>query len=109
MPETQADSADQDFNQILEHRKQDCDAFYASGMPAGLSAEQQLVFRQLMAGMLWSKQFYNYNIAPWLQQRGIDPLASISEQGFRNQQWHHMNNCDVISMPPCAFNPPELW
>jgi hypothetical protein len=64
-----------------------------------LNAEQQLVFRQAMAGMLWSKQFYNYDIAPWLQERGIDPLAATNAQGFRNQQWHHMNNCDVISMP----------
>jgi hypothetical protein len=49
--------------------------------------------------MLWSKQFYNYDIAPWLQQRGIDPLGAVNGQGFRNQQWHHMNNSDVISMP----------
>jgi len=98
-PETLAEPADHDFDQILEHRKQDCDDFYACVMPAGLNAEQQLVFRQAVAGMLWSKQFYNYDIAPWLQQRGIDPLGSNNDQGFRNQQWHHMNNCDVISMP----------
>jgi len=98
-PETQAECSDQDFDQILSRRKQDCDAFYACVMPAGLSAEQKLVFRQAMAGMLWSKQFYNYDIAPWLQQRGIDPLGVNNVQDFRNQQWHHMNNCDVISMP----------
>ena len=97
--ESQDDSADQDFDQILTLRKQDCDAFYAHVMPAGLNAERQLVFRQAMAGMLWSKQFYNYDIAPWLHERGIDPLAATNAQGFRNQQWHHMNNCDVISMP----------
>jgi hypothetical protein len=97
--DSQADSADRDFDQILDLRKQDCDAFYLHVMPAGLNAEQQLVFRQAMAGMLWSKQFYNYDIAPWLQERGIDPLAATNAQGLRNQQWHHMNNCDVISMP----------
>ena len=93
------DSAFHDFDQILDRRKQDCDDYYAKVMPAGLSTEQKLVFRQAVAGMLWSKQFYNYDIAPWLQQRGIDPLGVINGQGFRNQQWHHMNNCDVISMP----------
>ena len=98
-PETQNDSANHDFDQILDCRKQDCDDYYARVMPAGLSTEQKLVFRQAVAGMLWSKQFYNYDIAPWLQQRGIDPLGVINGQGFRNQQWHHMNNCDVISMP----------
>ena len=93
------DSAFHDFDQILDRRKQDCDDYYAKVMPAGLSTEQKLVFRQAVAGMLWSKQFYNYDIAPWLQQRGIDPLGAVNGQGFRNQQWHHMNNCDVISMP----------
>ena len=97
--ETQDDSAYHDFNQILDRRKQECDDFYAWVMPAGFSAEQKLVFRQAMAGMLWSKQFYNYDIAPWLQKRGIDPLGFNNAQGFRNQQWHHMNNSDVISMP----------
>ena len=98
-PETQNDSAYRDFDRILDRRRQDCDDYYARVMPAGFSAEQKLVFRQAMAGMLWSKQFYNYDITPWLQQRGIDPLGTDKAQGFRNQQWHHMNNCDVISMP----------
>ena len=97
--ESQDDSAYHGFDQIFNRRKQDCDDYYARVMPAGFSAEQKLVFRQAMAGMLWSKQFYNYDIAPWLQQRGIDPLGLINGDGFRNQQWHHMNNCDVISMP----------
>jgi len=98
-PEIQGATDEEDFDQVLNQRKLDCDDFYTAVMPAGLSAEQQLVFRQAMAGMLWSKQFYNYDIAPWLEQRGIDPLAGDQEQSFRNKQWHHMNNCDVISMP----------
>jgi hypothetical protein len=98
-PEIQEEADERGFDQGLNQRKQDCDDFYAAVMPAGLSAERQLVFRQAMAGMLWSKQFYNYDIASWLQQRGIDPLAGDHAQSFRNKQWHHMNNCDVISMP----------
>ena len=82
-PDAKAEATDQAFDQIFAERKQDCDEFYTQVMPAGFSAEQQLVFRQAMAGMLWSKQFYNYDIAPWLQQRGIDPLASHHGQGFR--------------------------
>ena len=98
-PETYVNAAGQNFDPILKQRRQDCDNFYAKVSPAGLSTEQQLVFRQAMAGMLWSKQFYNYDIASWLQQRGIDPLAGDQAQSFRNKQWHHMNNSDVISMP----------
>lgn len=97
--ETQDNSAYSDFDQIFHCKKQDCDDYYARVMPAGLSTEQKLVFRQAVAGMLWSKQFYNYDITPWLQQRGINPLGAMNGQGFRNQQWYHMNNCDVISMP----------
>jgi len=97
--EIQTGQTAQGFDQLLERRRQESDAFYACVMPAGLSADQQLIFRQAMAGMLWSKQFYNYDISPWLQQRGIDPLGDKNTQSFRNQQWHHMNNCDVISMP----------
>jgi hypothetical protein len=55
--ETRADLADSDFDQVLDRRQQDCDEFYTYAMPAELSAEQKLVFRQAMAGMLWSKQF----------------------------------------------------
>jgi hypothetical protein len=95
----EAKPAHQDFDQVLDHRKQDCDDFYAWLVPTGLSADQKLVFRQAMAGMLWSKQFYNYDIVTWLQQRGVDPLGMSGEEGIRNQQWQHMNNCDVISMP----------
>jgi len=97
--ELQQNSAYHDFDQIFNRKKQECDDYYARVMPARFSAEQKLVFRQAMAGMLWSKQFYNYDITSWLQQRGIDPLGFNNAQGFRNQQWHHMNNCDVISMP----------
>ena len=98
-PESNNASAYEDFDQVLDRRKKDCDDYYSSVMPAGFSAEQKLVFRQAMAGMLWSKQFYNYDITPWLQQRGVDPLGTDKAKGFRNQQWHHMNNCNVISMP----------
>jgi hypothetical protein len=97
--ETQPGASVESFDEILDRRQQECEDFYAGVMPAGLSAEQMLVFRQAMAGMMWSKQFYNYDITPWLQQRGIDPLGDTNAQSFRNQQWHHMNNCDVISMP----------
>jgi len=92
-------SANQDFDRILDRRRQDCDDCYACLMPASLSADQKLVYRQAMAGMLWSKQFYNYDITSWLHERGIDPLGFNKVKAFRNQQWHHMNNCDVISMP----------
>ena len=95
----EADIVGPGFDQILDQRRKECGDFYDVVMPAGLSAEKKLIFKQAMAGMLWSKQFYNYDISSWLRERGVNPLGIKNAQGIRNQQWHHMNNCDVISMP----------
>jgi hypothetical protein len=55
--------------------------------------------RQALAGMLWSKQFYNYDVERWLSDRGSDPFTSRRRQASRNDRWHHMLNSDVLSMP----------
>jgi hypothetical protein len=55
--------------------------------------------RQALAGMLWSKQFYHYDVDKWLEERGSDPFKTTRKQAPRNDQWHHMYNGDVISMP----------
>jgi hypothetical protein len=55
--------------------------------------------RQALAGMLWSKQFYHYDVDKWLEERGSDPFKPARKQSPRNDHWHHMYNGDVISMP----------
>jgi len=55
--------------------------------------------RQALAGMLWSKQFYLYDVDRWLSERGADPFKSRRRHAPRNDRWHHMLNADVISMP----------
>ena len=55
--------------------------------------------RQALAGMLWSKQFYHYDVDKWLEERGSDPFKAIRKAAPRNDHWHHMYNGDVISMP----------
>jgi hypothetical protein len=55
--------------------------------------------RQALAGMLWSKQFYYYDVDKWLEERGSDPFKANREAAPRNDRWHHMYNGDVISMP----------
>ena len=52
-----------------------------------------------MAGMLWSKQFYLYDINRWLDERGSDPFKPNIRPASRNSDWHHMYNAAVISMP----------
>ena len=55
--------------------------------------------RQALAGMLWSKQYYNYDVDRWLEEHGADPFASGPRRAPRNDRWHHMYNADMISMP----------
>jgi hypothetical protein len=55
--------------------------------------------RQALAGMMWSKQFYHYDVDKWLEERGSDPFKATRKQAPRNDHWHHMYNGDVISMP----------
>jgi hypothetical protein len=87
------------FEEVLRARRGDSDAFYASITPASLSADQANVMRQALAGMLWSKQFYHYDVDKWLEERGSDPFKASRKAAPRNEHWHHMYNGDVISMP----------
>lgn len=87
------------FDEVLQARKQEADEFYATVIPATLSADTANVMRQALAGMLWSKQFYHYDVDKWLEERGSDPFKPSRKQAPRNDLWHHMYNGDVISMP----------
>ncbi len=55
--------------------------------------------RQALAGMLWSKQFYGYDVGRWLGEHGVDRYATKGAVAARNERWSHMDNADVISMP----------
>jgi hypothetical protein len=87
------------FDAIMVERRNDADQFYASVIPPSLSADQTLVARQAIAGMLWSKQFYFYDVDQWLEERGSDPYNRRQRRAPRNDHWHHMYNADIISMP----------
>jgi len=87
------------FDEIIEIRRKETDEFYASVIPASLDADAALVMRQAMAGMLWSKQFYYFDVNRWLEERGSDPFHPSRKPAPRNGHWHHMYNADVISMP----------
>ena len=87
------------FDQLLAQRSLEADEFYASITPASLGQDEANVMRQALAGMLWSKQFYFYDVDKWLEERGSDPFKATRRVAPRNDQWHHMYNGDVISMP----------
>jgi hypothetical protein len=86
------------FNDIFAQRLKEADAFYATVIPATLGRDAANVMRQALAGMLWSKQFFNFDVDQWLSERGADPFRP-QRAAPRNDRWHHMHNADVISMP----------
>jgi hypothetical protein len=87
-----------EFDATIAQRKQEADEFYKSVIPASLSADSANVMRQALAGMLWSKQFYYYDVERWLDEHGADPFKPIRSP-LRNTQWHHMYNAHILSMP----------
>jgi hypothetical protein len=87
------------FDQVMQQRRDEADEFYASVIPPSLDADAANVMRQALAGMLWSKQYFYYDINRWLEERGCDPFLPSGKRAPRNEQWHHMYNADVISMP----------
>ncbi len=89
----------QDFDAIFEARQQDADEFYADIQKNITSDDEKLVQRQAFAGMIWSKQFYNYNISKWLTGDANEPKPPVERLKGRNTSWQHLNNADIISMP----------
>jgi hypothetical protein len=82
----------------LANRRHEADEFYASLAPVE-DPEQATVLRQALAGMLWSKQFYHYDVERWLEGDPTQPAPPASRRNGRNSQWTHLSNRDVISMP----------
>jgi len=90
---------DRDFDAQLDQRQAEADEFYAELTPAGTPPDEALVLRQALAGMLWSKQFYNYSVQRWLEGDPAGPAPPPQRRFGRNSDWQHLDNRDVISMP----------
>jgi len=88
-----------DFDKIMAARLADADEFYERIAPKNLTEDELRVHRQALAGMLWSKQYYYFDLDKWLTEHGSHPLVGPGDGGARNPQWFHMLNQDVISMP----------
>ena len=87
------------FDRIFKSRIADADEFYQRITPNSLNEDQRRVHRQALAGMLWSKQYYYFDVDRWLQEHRSHPLMESGGRGVRNTEWFHMLNADVISMP----------
>jgi Mannosylglycerate hydrolase MGH1-like glycoside hydrolase domain len=88
-----------DFDQVFTSRIADADEFYARITPRSLGEDARLVHRQALAGMLWTKQYYHFDLEQWLAEHNSRPLVESPRAGVRNTEWFHMLNADIISMP----------
>jgi hypothetical protein len=87
-----------DFEAAFKARQAEADAFYDEITPKTVTSDEARVMRQALAGMLWSKQFFYYDVSRWLREHGDKPEEGIRAR-VRNKDWFHMYNADIISMP----------
>ena len=88
-----------EFDALFAQRIAEADAFYATVIPDCLPDDDKRVMRQAFAGLLWSKQFYHYDVRRWLDGDPAQPAPPPERQRGRNREWTHLYNADVISMP----------
>jgi hypothetical protein len=86
------------FESLMAARRRDADAFYETVTPLSVGPEQARVLRQALAGMLWTKQYYYFDLDRWLSEHGAHPLLG-GQRVVRNRSWFHMVNDNIISMP----------
>jgi len=86
------------FDQVMKTRQSEAEEFYQGITPAKVSKDEALVMRQALAGMLWGKQYFGYDVDKWLKEHGVDPFGAQAG-GTRNHEWFHMVNGSIISMP----------
>ncbi|MDT7543187.1 MAG: hypothetical protein QOE33_3091 [Acidobacteriota bacterium] len=87
------------FDQVFAKRIAETEEFYASVIPSNLSDEERRVVRQAYAGLLWSKQFYHYDVGAWLEGDPNQPAPPKQRLEGRNHEWTNLYNRDVVSMP----------
>ena len=89
----------EEFEKKYKQRKAEADEFYSQLAPSEPVSDVILVQRQAYAGLLWSKQYYNYEVETWLEGDPGLPPPPESRQSGRNSEWKHLFNRDIISMP----------
>ena len=88
-----------DFDSILAQRRRETDEFYADLQRDITDLDARNVQRQAFAGMIWSKQFFYYDVPEWIHGDANQPPPPSERKHGRNAEWQHLNNADIISMP----------
>jgi hypothetical protein len=87
------------FERVMSARRAEADKFYGELTPKRASEDEAAVMRQAFSGMLWSKQFYNYDVARWLDGDPTQPPPPAARHSGRNSRWRNFNSFDILSMP----------
>lgn len=90
------------FDEQFAARIQEADEFYATVIPPAVQADPDRanVMRQALAGMMWTKQYFYYDLDQWLRERNVTPWTPAKQKSHvRNNEWFHMHNDDIVSMP----------
>ncbi|WP_427026251.1 MGH1-like glycoside hydrolase domain-containing protein (plasmid) [Aureimonas ureilytica] len=87
------------FDAAMEAREREADAFYAALQEGIAEPDARLVQRRALAGLLWSKQFYRYDVKRWLDGDPAEPPPPAARRHGRNSDWTHLDNAEVILMP----------
>ncbi len=88
-----------DFDDLFESSRQGADEFYADLQKGLRCCDERLVQRQALAGMIWSKQYFYYDVPQWIKGDPSYPAPPPERRYGRNHEWSHLNNADIISMP----------
>jgi hypothetical protein len=88
-----------DADALIAMRRAEADEFYAVLQEDIDDADARLVQRQALAGMLWSKQYYQFDVTHWLDGDPAQPPPPRARRQARNADWRHLSNCDIVSMP----------
>ena len=87
------------FDRQIAQRREEANEFYRAIVPENIASDRQNVMRQALGGLLWSKQFYHYDLNRWLHGDPAGPTPPRERLRGRNREWRHLYNADVISMP----------
>ncbi len=87
------------FDRVLTERRREADEYHAALLPEGATAEVAAIARQLAAGLVWTKQYYPYRVARWLDGDPGQPAPPPGRAKGRNAGWRHLDADDVLAMP----------
>ena len=96
---TETEAFGDEFDGIVADRQREADEFYRTVIADDVPPDEAAVARQALAGMLWSKQFFHFDIDRWLDGDPAGPPPPTARREGRNARWRHLNNYDIVSMP----------